>query len=222
MKRIFTFIWKFILYSVIISVLWVCLYLVINPYLTPYQVFNVFKGNGLTKDWESIDNMSPNILKAVIAAEDANFLNHKGIDWNAVEDAKKYNARNKKGRMRGASTITMQTAKNTFLWHSRNFIRKGLELYFTVLIEAVWGKKRILEVYLNVIELGEGVYGVEAASQKYFNKPALKLTKREAALIAAVLPNPIKWSPSKPTAYINGRASTIQARMNQVSLKELE
>jgi len=222
MKRIFTFLWKFILYSIIISVLWVCLYLVVPPIITPYQVFNLLTGDGLEKDWESIDNMSPNILRAVIAAEDANFLNHKGIDWKAVEEAKKYNERNKKGKMRGASTITMQTAKNTFLWHSRNFIRKGLELYFSVLIEAVWGKKRILEVYLNVIELGEGLYGVEAASLKYFNKPAKNLTKREAALIAAVLPNPIRWSPAKPTAYINGRARTIQARMNQVSLKELE
>ena len=222
MKTIFKFIWKTIVYFVVISVLWVCLYLVFNPIITPYQAYNFIVGNGLTKDWLPIDSISPNMLRAVIAAEDANFFNHKGVDWNAVEDAQKYNSRNKKGKMRGASTITMQTAKNTFLWHGRNFIRKGLELYFSVLIEAVWGKKRILEVYLNIIELGEGLYGVEAASQKYFKKSSKNLTPREAALIAAVLPNPIRWSPAKPTRYINSRASTIQARMREVNLKQME
>lgn len=221
MKTIFKFIWKSIVYFVVISVLWVCVYLVINPIITPYQAYNFITGSGLNKEWVSIDEISPNMLRAVIAAEDANFFNHKGVDWDAVEDAQKYNAKNKKGKMRGASTITMQTAKNTFLWHGRNFIRKSLELYFTVLIEAVWGKKRILEVYLNIIELGEGLYGVEAASQEYFNKSSKKLSPREAALIAAVLPNPIRWSPSKPTRYINSRASTIQARMRAVNLENL-
>lgn len=221
MIKLIKFIWKSIVYFVVITVLWVCLYLFVNPIITPFQVYNFALGRGLDKDWVSIENISPNILSAVIAAEDANFFEHRGIDWNAVEDAQKYNEKNKKGKLRGASTITMQTAKNTFLWHGRNFIRKGLELYFTVLIEAVWGKKRILEVYLNVIELGEGLYGIEAASQKYFNKSSINLNKREAALIAAVLPNPIRWSPAKPTPYINSRASTIQARMRDVSLQKL-
>jgi monofunctional biosynthetic peptidoglycan transglycosylase len=221
MIKLIKFIWKTIVYFVVITVIWVCLYLIVNPIITPFQVYNFIIGNGLNKEWVSIENISPNILSAVIAAEDANFFEHRGIDWNAVEDAKKYNSKNKKGKIRGASTISMQTAKNTFLWHGRNFIRKGLELYFTILIEAVWGKKRILEVYLNIIELGEGLYGVEAASQEYFKKSSKNLTSREAALIAAVLPNPIRWSPAKPTAYINSRASTIQARMRDVSLKKL-
>ncbi len=221
MKKVFSILWKVILSFVIFTVLWVCIYLVVDPFITPYQAFNFVKGNGLNKDWVSIDEVSPNFLRAVIASEDALFLEHRGVDWKAVEDAQRYNERNKRGKTRGASTITMQTAKNTFLWHSRNFVRKGLELYFTVLIEAVWGKKRILEVYVNVIELGEGIYGIEEASQVYFNKPASKLTPRQAALIAAVLPNPIKWSPAKPTRYISSRASTIQARMRSVNLSEL-
>ena len=221
MKTIFKIIWKIIFYFVIFSVLWVSAYIVINPFITPYQAYNFLIGNGLDKSWVSYEEISPNFFKAVIASEDALFLEHKGVDWNAVEEAKKYNERHT-NKKRGASTITMQTAKNTFLWHGRTFVRKGLELYFTILIEAVWGKKRIIEVYANVIELGEGVYGVEAASQQFFRKSANQLTKREASLLAAVLPNPIRWNPSKPTGYINSRASTIQARMNAVNLSKLK
>lgn len=222
MKKFFSFLWKFILSFVIFTVIWVCVYIVIDPFITPYQAYNFIKGNGLSKDWVSIDEVSPNFLRAVIASEDALFFEHRGVDWKAVEEAQRYNERNKRGKKRGASTITMQTAKNVFLWHSRNFIRKGMELYFTVLIEAVWGKKRILEVYVNVIELGEGIYGVEEASEFYFNKPASKLTPRQAALIVAVMPNPIKWNPAKPTRYISNRAATIQARMRSVDLSPLK
>lgn len=221
MKRIIKFIWKIIFYFVIFTVLWVCSYLVINPFITPYQAYNFVTGSGLNKDWVSIDEVSPNFLRAVIAAEDALFFEHRGVDWKAVDEATRYNERHST-KKRGASTITMQTAKNAFLWHGRTFIRKGMELYFTVLIEAIWGKKRILEVYINIIELGEGIYGVESASQIFFNKESSKLTPREAALIASILPNPIKWSPAKPTRYISSRASTIQARMRSVSLKELK
>jgi len=221
MKTVIKFIWKIIFYFIIFSVLWVSAYILINPFITPYQAYNFLIGNGLDKSWVSYEEISPNFFKAVIASEDALFLEHKGVDWNAVEEAKKYNERHT-NKKRGASTITMQTAKNTFLWHGRTFVRKGLELYFTILIEAVWGKKRIIEVYANVIELGEGVYGVEAASQKFFRKSANQLTKREAALLAAILPNPIRWNPSKPTGYINSRAFTIQARMNAVNLSKLK
>ena len=134
--------------------------------------------------------------------------------WNCKRYNKIYNGK----KIRGASTITMQTAKNVFLWNGKNFVRKGLEAYFTVLIEAVWGKKRILEVYVNVVEWGNGIYGVEAASQKYFKKSASKLTKREAALLAATLPNPRRFFPDKPSKYIKNRADKIQNRMVAIAL----
>jgi len=151
---------------------------------------------------------------AVIASEDNNFESHYGIDFKAIEKARKLNKRGKK--IRGASTITQQTAKNVFLWQSRNYIRKGLEVYFSGLIELFWGKKRIMEVYLNVIEMGDGIYGAEAASQHYFHKPAKNLSRAEAAAIAAVLPNPRKWHPDKPTAYISRKKSWILWNMNNV------
>ncbi len=208
------------------SVAYVCLLKVLPPAYTPPMIIRVVEGLaegkpvGINKDWESFGDISPNFFRAVIAAEDGRFLEHNGIDWKAVDEARKYNARHKGKKKRGASTITMQTAKNTFLYHSRNYLRKGLELYFTVLIEAIWGKKRILEMYANVIEFGPGIYGVEEASQQFFSKEASKLTKREAALLAAVLPNPHRWRPDKPTKYINRRVRTILARMQGVQLPE--
>lgn len=179
-----------------------------------------FEGRNISidKDWVSYDEVSPNIFKAVISGEDAKFMRHDGFDWQAIENAKRYNSTHHNGRMRGASTITMQTAKNTFLWHGRNYFRKGLEAYFTFMIEKIWGKKRILEVYVNIIELGEGIYGVEAASNHFFGKSAKDLTKREAALLASVLPNPRRWSPGNPTAYIENRVSFIQGRMGGIGI----
>jgi monofunctional biosynthetic peptidoglycan transglycosylase len=155
---------------------------------------------------------------AVIASEDNNFETHYGLDFKAIEKAKKLNARGKK--IRGASTITQQTAKNVFLWQARTYVRKGLELYFSGLIELIWGKERIMEVYLNVIEMGDGIYGAEAASQLYFHKSAKNLTRSEAAAIAAVLPNPRKWRPDKPTPYIARKKAWIIARMNYISKPE--
>ncbi len=221
MKKIFKFIFYFIVIFVVSSSCTVVLYKFIPPPITPLMVLRLFDGaKGIDKEWCSYDDISNNLFRACIAAEDARFFRHEGIDWRAVEQAKRYNKIHKGKRVHGASTITMQTAKNVFLWHGRNFIRKGLEAYFTVLIEAVWGKQRILEIYVNVVEWGDGVYGAEAASQKYFNKPASKLTKRESALLAAVLPNPRKFSPSNPSRYIIKRASRIQARMSSIRLEE--
>ncbi len=188
------------------------------------MVIRVFEGwfegrnIGIEKSWVSYDDVSPNMFRAVISGEDAKFMRHDGFDWNAIETAKRYNASHHGNKMRGASTITMQTAKNAFLWHGRNYVRKGLEAYFTFLIEKIWGKKRILEVYVNIIELGEGIYGVEAASRHFFSKTAKELTKREAALLASVLPNPRRWSPAEPTQYIEGRVSFIQGRMGGIGL----
>lgn len=174
----------------------------------------------LRKDWTSIDEMSAAMPLAVIASEDQNFEEHFGFDMDAIRKAQAYNDRHKGKRMKGASTISQQTAKNVFLWPSRSWIRKGFEVYFTFLIELFWSKQRIMEVYLNVIEMGNGVYGTEAAAQEYFHKPAKKLSMREAALIAAVLPNPRKWSPAKPSAYIQRKSSRIIHFMSRLKLED--
>lgn len=175
----------------------------------------------LSKDWVTWDNISDNMKKAVIASEDQNFFNHRGFDFEAIKKATQFNKRKaaqKKKKVRGASTISQQTAKNVFLFPARNWFRKGLEVYFTCLIEIFWSKERILEVYLNVIETGNGVYGVEAAAQYYFNVSAKKLNKNQAASIAAIIPNPLKWNVAKPTAYINKRKTWIMNQMNFVIL----
>jgi monofunctional biosynthetic peptidoglycan transglycosylase len=169
----------------------------------------------LTKDWESLQYISSDLPLAVITAEDQKFEEHFGFDLDAIEKAQVYNDRHKGKKMKGASTISQQTAKNVFLWPARSWIRKGLEVYFTFLIEIFWSKERIMEVYLNVIEMGPGIYGAEAASHYYFNKPAIKLNKNESAAIAAILPNPLKWSASHPSGYINRKKSWILRHMIQ-------
>lgn len=161
--------------------------------------------------WVSRDEINDRMENAALAAEDWNFYEHKGFDWPAIEKALKHNEHG--GRVRGASTISQQTAKNVFLWPSRSWIRKGFEAYFTVLIETLWSKRRIMEMYLNVVELGDGVYGVGAASEIYFHKPAEKLSSSEAALLAAVLPNPRLFSVQHPSPYIRFRQTMIQRRM---------
>ena len=165
-------------------------------------------------DWVPIENMTVNIQKAVIASEDGTFLTHNGFDFKALQLAYKNNNKGKK--LKGGSTISQQTAKNVFLWQGRSYIRKGLEAYFTVLIEFIWGKKRIMEVYLNSIEMGKGVYSIEAASQNWYKKSAKNLTKREAAGIAAILPNPRKFEASNSSSYIERRKSRIVKHMSYV------
>lgn len=179
------------------------------------QAFDSKKDMRLYKDWVSIEKMSRHAPQAVVAAEDQKFMDHRGFDFEAMEKAWENNKKGK--RIKGASTITQQTVKNVFLWPSRSYVRKGLEAYFTVLVELLWSKERILEVYLNVIEMGEGVYGIEAAAQTYFNKSASKLSQSQAALIAAVLPNPRRWSPARPTGYIRGRQAWIMRQMNNLA-----
>jgi len=166
------------------------------------------------KKWVSMRKISPHMVRAVVASEDNRFLEHWGIDVDAIQKAIAYNKRHR--RKHGASTITQQVAKNVFLWPARTMLRKGFELYFTVLIEAVWSKKRIMTVYLNIVETGDGLYGVEAAAQKYFHKPASKLTRAEAALIAASLPNPRKRNPAAPTSYMLRRQARIMNLMNKI------
>jgi monofunctional biosynthetic peptidoglycan transglycosylase len=151
---------------------------------------------------------------AVIAAEDQNFPEHSGFDWQAIEKALAHNERSR--RKRGASTVSQQTAKNLFCWESRSWLRKGAEAWFTLLIETLWSKRRILEVYLNIVEFGDGLYGVEAASQAVFRKPAKRLTASECALLAAVLPNPHRYKARAPSAYVLGRQAWILKQMQQL------
>ncbi|GEM53965.1 monofunctional biosynthetic peptidoglycan transglycosylase [Flavobacterium branchiophilum NBRC 15030 = ATCC 35035] len=162
-------------------------------------------------DWEPLENISPNLQKAVIASEDASFLTHKGFDFTAMKLAFKNNNKGKK--IKGGSTISQQTAKNVFLWQGRSYIRKILEAYFTVLIEVFWGKDRIMEVYLNSIEMGEGVYGAQAASQYWYKKEALDLNVNQAAGIAAILPNPRKYKATNSSRYIENRKNRIVRTM---------
>lgn len=171
---------------------------------------------GIENKWVDLKQISTNVQRSVIRAEDGKFFNHNGFDYEAIEAAVKYNKTHAKKK--GASTISQQTAKNVFLWPSRSWLRKGLEVYFTVLIEIFWSKERILEAYLNVIELGPGVYGVEAASLKYFHKNAKNLSKSEGALIAAVLPNPIKFKIAHPSGYVLRRQNKIMGKFTQLSL----
>lgn len=185
---------------------------------TPLMVIRKFekhegKRPDTKHDWVSLENISPHLQLAVVCSEDQNYLKHDGIDWGAVEKAQKENLKRK--RPRGASTITQQTAKNVFLWQGRNYVRKGLEVWFTFLIETFWSKERIMEVYLNSIEMGDGIYGAEAASQYYFGKSAARLSPEEAALIAAILPNPRRFSAKNPSAYTRGRQQFI---LNQMRL----
>lgn len=163
-------------------------------------------------DWVSLEKISPKLQLAVVCSEDQNYLKHFGFDWGAIEKAMKQNEIGKK--IRGGSTITQQTAKNVFLWPGRSYIRKGFEMWFTVLIEIFWSKERIMEVYLNSIEMGDGIYGAEAASQFWYKKSASKLTKDEAAGIAAILPNPRKYKANPTTNYISKRKIWINQQMN--------
>ncbi len=165
----------------------------------------------LRKDWVSLEHISPDLQLAVVCSEDQNFIKHNGFDFEAIDKALEYNENHKK--QRGASTISQQTAKNVFLWPGRSWIRKGFEVYFTFLIETFWSKERIMEVYLNVIEMGNGVYGAQAAAKEFFIKDADELSKREAGLIAAVLPNPRKFSAKNPSAYIQRRQVWVNRQM---------
>lgn len=200
------------------SVVWVALYAVVPVPFTPLMVMRTGeafvdgKGKWWTHDWVPLRAISPRLQAAVIAAEDARFYFHHGFDFDAIDKAVQYNRRHVR-RMRGASTISQQVAKNVFLWPARNWVRKGCEVYFTALIELFWSKRRILEVYLNVVEFGDGVYGAEAAARAYFHKPAVRLGTPEAALLAAVLPNPRRFSVVRPSGYVRFRQGMIQRRM---------
>lgn len=186
-----------------------------DPPVTLTQVASVFSGHGLSRDYVSIKEMSPYTKLAVISSEDQLFPDHNGFDWKSIEKAMDYNKK-KPNRVRGASTISQQVAKNVFLWQGRSWIRKGLETYFTFMIELIWGKKRILEMYLNVAEMGEGIFGIQAASETYFKKPAKSLTRKEAAMIAACLPNPLKYTVKPMSKNVSIRYPWVMRQMNNL------
>jgi monofunctional biosynthetic peptidoglycan transglycosylase len=187
----------------------------IDPPITITQLTNWVGGYGLKRDYINFENMSPNIRLAVMASEDQLFPDHNGFDIKSIKKALESNKKKSK-RIRGASTISQQVAKNVFLWQGRSWFRKGLEVYFTFMIEVFWSKQRILEMYLNVAEMGKGIFGVEAASRTYFKKSALKLTRTEAAMIAACLPNPKKYVVQPPSRYITRRYPWILDQMNNL------
>ncbi len=188
-----------------------------NPPITFTQIGGLLQFGKIDRDYISYDEMGSNVKKAVIASEDQAFFVHNGFDYTAIEKAMKHNEQGKK--LRGGSTISQQTAKNIFLWQGRSWIRKGLEAVYTFIIELIWGKDVILERYLNSIEMGRGVFGVEAASEYYFNKHSKDLSKSEAAWIATILPNPKKYDPKNPSAYLARKHSWTMRQMNNVNLK---
>lgn len=218
--RLFRWIRNLVLFFFVFTIGWTLLAGFIPVLVTPLMVIRsveaVIEGRSVknSKEWVSIDQISPHLVKAVIASEDNLFTEHNGF---SVQDMRKAWENNKKGRrIRGGSTISQQTAKNVFLWNKRSYVRKGLEAYFTVLIELFWSKKRIMEVYLNVIEMGDGIYGAQAAAMEYYGKDASELTRRQSAAIAVCLPNPRKFSPVNPSPYIRRRISSIVSLMNKL------
>jgi monofunctional biosynthetic peptidoglycan transglycosylase len=188
------------------------------PGVLPVQ--RVFEGKGYARAWRPVGRISPNLVYAVIAAEDAKFCTHKGFDGDAIEKALKNNEK-RPGHIRGGSTISQQTAKNVFLWPSRDYVRKGMEAWYTVLIENVWGKRRIMEVYLNVVEWAPGVYGAEAASQRWFHVSASELTPQQADRLAAILPSPLKWKAAAPGPYVRKRSGKIARNVGAVRAEDL-
>lgn len=206
-KRVFIFLFCFQLFYILL-LKWV------NPPITLTQMASVFKGEGLKRDYQRMKNISPYAKLAVISSEDQLFPDHDGFDFKSIDKAMKHNQKSKS--LHGASTISQQVAKNVFLWQGRSWLRKGLEVYFTFMIEWIWGKKRILELYLNISEMGKGVYGIEAASRYYYNKPAKTLTRTEAAKIAACLPNPKEFTIKPLSDHVAHRYPWILGQMNRL------
>ena len=204
------------------TILSVVMFRFLPVWVTPLMVIRCYQqvSEGrelkLSHDWEPLENISPSLPVAVMASEDARFLEHHGFDYKAIEHAAKRNLEHPEKRKLGASTISQQTAKNVFLWPGRSWVRKGFEAYFTVLIEMLWSKQRIMEVYLNSIEMGEGIYGAQAVAEEHFNKDAKDLSRSECALIAVTLPNPRKFSSKNPSAYMQKRQARILREMKAV------
>jgi monofunctional biosynthetic peptidoglycan transglycosylase len=198
----------------------VAIYRVVPPPVTILVIERLIEGRGLDHRWVPLSRIAPAMTRAVIASEDSGFCAHHGFDFQAIDKALKHNEE-RPGKIRGGSTISQQTAKNVFLWPERSWARKGAEAWFTVLIETIWGKRRIMEVYLNSVEMGPGVYGVEAASRRYFHHAAAGLDAAEAGRLAAILPSPLKWKAARPGPYVRKRTGRIEARSGTVAREGL-
>ena len=214
MRRIWGWLWRIFSVFFILHLFYILLLRWVDPPITTTQFSRWINGDGIIRDYVDWSEISPDMKLAVIASEDQLFLTHNGFDVESIRKAIKKNKKSR--RVRGASTISQQVAKNVFLWQGRSWFRKGLEVYFTFMIEFAWGKKRILEVYLNVAETGKGVFGVEAAARRYFGKPASKLTKTEAAMIAASLPNPRRYTVKPLSAYVASHYNRVIVQMNNL------
>jgi monofunctional glycosyltransferase len=214
-RRMFYKIRKVLIIAFVAHLIYIVLLKWVDPPITLTQIGSIVDGHGLHRDYVSMKEISPNARLAVIASEDQLFPDHAGFDVKSIEMVIRQRSKNP-GKVRGASTISQQVAKNVFLWQGRSWIRKGVEAYFTFMIEKVWGKERILEVYLNVAEMGTGIFGVEAASRHYFNKSAGNISRKEAAMIAACLPNPKKYIVKPASKYINQRYPWILAQMHNL------
>ena len=219
-QRIFGLIVKLVLIFLIGSVFWVLVYRFVPPPVTATMLGDLFAGRGMTRDWMSIREIDRDMVRAAIGAEDSKFCRHSGFDWDAISAAAQRNASG--GRIRGGSTISQQTAKNAFLWQGGGYVRKGLEAWFTLLIEQLWGKRRIMEVYLNLAETGIGTYGVNAGSQRYFGHDASAMSTTEAARIAAVLPLPKKRGAIAPKGFTRRYGNTLAARVGVVARDGLD
>ena len=225
----FLFRWlrRLLVLCAIVSVAAVVTCRLVDPPLTPLVMIRAGEAVAagrlprVYRSWADLESVSPSLVRAVIAAEDDAFLTHRGLDLGAIRRAREWNASHPKRLPRGASTITMQTARNVFLWPGRSWARKVLEAWFAMLIELFWGKRRILEVYLNVVEWGDGIYGAEAAARGWFGVPASALSPRQAALLAAALPHPLRSNPAAPSGYLSARATVIERRAGRVDLRAL-
>src|SRR3954452_15174422 len=219
-SRLIGWIIKLVLLFLLISTLWVLAYRFINPPITVTMIGDLVAGRGASKDWMPIEHIDRDMVRAAIAAEDGKFCSHRGFDFEAIEDAMKRNASG--GRIHGGSTISQQTAKNAFLWQGGGYARKGVEAWFTFLIEHLWGKRRIMEVYLNLAEAGIGTYGVNAGSQRYFGHDASAMTPVEAARVAAVLPLPKERGAVAPKGFTRRYGNIIAARIGTVGRDGLD
>ncbi len=207
---------KIFLFLLISHLAYILLIRFVDPPITVTQITSIIEGNGFKRTHLSLDEMSTAAKLAVIASEDQLFPDHNGFDIKGIERALAFNKKKKGKKIRGASTISQQVAKNVFLWQGRSWFRKGLEVYFTFMIELVWSKQRILEVYLNEAEMGKGIFGIEAAAKKYFKKPAKRLTRTEAAVIAASLPNPVRYTVKPASTYVSRKYPWVLRQMNNL------
>ena len=218
--RILRFIGRLVVIFAIVSTVWVLLYRYVDPPVTVPMIRDAIAGRHVERTWVGLDRIAPAMPRAVIGAEDSTFCSHNGFDFNAMERAAVRNAASRK--VRGGSTISQQTAKNAFLWPGRSYFRKGLEAWFTFFIENVWGKRRIMEVYLNIAELGPGLYGVEAAAHRYFDTTAARLTPSQASRIAAILPQPIERDAADLHGAVRRHARAIERRIGVVRRNEID